>query len=495
MKIQWVTETRHGHGHVIFCGMGCVVNDADQIIDQALSILRRKPIAGYEIYMEESSHFQVESKDGKIDTFQTSHSIGVAFRILNRQRMGFSTITSQGRVLSTSDPFQKVREDPSWETERMIEDAIASTEVISADPCFDFAPVLKEHPPHPPIFDEALEGVSENVKIEKAKRLEEAVRSVDPRRIKKVRKVSYEEVLSRITLVNSNGLHFSYPSTLVSISATAVAEESGESEVGWDFDFSHFLNDLDVEKIGQEAGRKALESLGGRRIPSGTYPTLLRNDVASEFLSLLAHSFLAEQVQKGKSRLKGKKGERFFSSLLSIWDDGVYPDGISTSPIDGEGVPAQKTPLVTQGDISGYLYDRYWASRENLSSSGSNMESTGNSRRFSLKSPPGLGISNFFIKAGNHSFFSLLRDLYQGVVIKEVMGLHTVDPISGDFSLGCSGDWVEKGEKVHPVKSIAVAGNLFQLFQKVIGLGEDLRFFGKVGCPSLLVEGLEVSGN
>jgi PmbA protein len=100
-----------------------------------------------------------------------------------------------------------------------------------------------------------------------------------------------------------------------------------------------------------------------------------------------------------------------------------------------------------------------------------------------------------FIKPGNHSFSNLMRDLHQGVVIKEVMGLHTADPISGDFSLGCCGDWIDKGKKVYPVKSIAVAGNLFQLFRNVIGLGEDLRFFGKIGCPSLLVEGLEISGS
>ena len=129
-----------------------------------------------------------------------------------------------------------------------------------------------------------------------------------------MRKASYQEVLSRTTLINSNGLQFSYDHTLASVSVTAVAEESGESEVGWDFDVSHFFNDLDVEKVGRSAGRKALESLGGKRIPSGVYPVLLRNHVASEFLSLLAHSFLAEQVQKGKSPLKGKARRKIFFS-------------------------------------------------------------------------------------------------------------------------------------------------------------------------------------
>jgi PmbA protein len=377
----------------------------------------------------------------------------------------------------------------------MIEDAIIGAEAASVDPCFDFAPPLKDHPPHLPIFDETLAGIPEKTKIEKAKLTEETARSIDPGRIKKVRKASYEEILSRITLANSNGLKFTYSSSLVSASATAVAEESGESEMGWDFDFSHFFNDLDVESVGRKAGAKALERLGGKKIPSGMYPILLHNEVASEFLSLLAHSFLAEQVQKGKSHLEGKKGEKFFSPLLSIVDDGLYPKGISSSPVDGEGMPGQQTFLVTQGELSGYLYDRYWAHRENLSPMGSRVESTGSSRRPSIKLPPGIGISNLYTKQGQYSFPDLMKKFHQGVVIKEVMGLHTANPISGDFSLGCSGDWIERGERAYPIKSIAVAGNLFQLFRNVIGLGEDLRFFGKVGCPSLLVEGLEISGS
>jgi len=464
------------------------MEDADKVIDQALTILRKKPVDGYEIFLDQSSHFSVESKEGKVDTLEASHSGGMAFRILNHQRIGFSYTTF-------SNPSHSIRQDFLSKLEKIVNDAITSSEATSPDPCFDFAPMLKEPPLPLPIFDATLEGVSEKTKIEKAKCLEESARSVDPGRIKKVRKASYQESLSRKTLINSNGLQFSYSSTLTSISVTAIAEESGESEVGWDFDASHFFNDLEVEKIGQAAGRKALERLGGKRILSGVYPILIRNEVASEFLSLLAHSFLAEQVQKGKSPLKGKKGERFFSPLLSIVDNGLHPKGISTFPIDGEGMPSQRTFLVNQGEVSSYLYDRYWAHRENTSSLGSQVGSTGNSRRLNLKFPPGIGISNFYITPGNLPFSTLMKELHHGVVVEDVMGLHTVDPISGDFSLGCSGDWIDRGEKVHPVRSIALAGNLFKLFWKVIGVGEDLRFFGGVGSPSLLVEGLEISGN
>jgi PmbA protein len=176
-------------------------------------------------------------------------------------------------------------------------------------------------------------------------------------------------------------------------------------------------------------------------------------------------------------------------------DDGLFSKGISTAPIDGEGMPSQRTSLVAQGELTGYLYDRYWANRENLSSSGSPAGSTGNSRRHGIKFPPGVGISNFFIEPGDLDFSKLMENLSKGVVVEEVMGLHTIDPISGDFSLGCSGDWIDRGEKVHPVKSIAIAGNLFELFRKVIGVGEDLRFLGGVGSPSLLVKELLISGN
>jgi PmbA protein len=460
----------------------------DKIIDRVQRIVSGKPIDGYEIYFNRSSHFDVESKDGKIETLQTSWYLGMAFRILDHQRIGFSYATF-------SNPSPSAGENFLSEMDRMVEDAISSARATSKDPCFDFAPPLEAPPPKPLIFDETLEKISEETKIERAKCLEESTRSVDPERIKKVRKASYQEVISRTTLVNSNGLQFSYDHSLASVSVTAVAEESGESEVGWDFDVSHFFNDLDVEKAGRSAGRKALDRLGGKRIPSGAYPVLLRNEVASEFLSLLAHSFLADQIQKGKSPLKGRQGEGFFSPLVTILDDGTYPKGISTSPIDGEGMPSQRTSLVLQGEITGYLYDRYWANRENLSSLKSQFSSTGNSRRHGIKSPPGVGISNFYVEPGDQPFLRLMENLFTGVEVEGVMGLHTVDPISGDFSLGCSGDWIDKGEKVHPVKSIAIAGNLFELFRGVIGVGKDLRFFGGVGSPSLLIKELVISGN
>lgn len=463
------------------------MEDLEKIIEKAVGVLRKKSIEGYEIYINSYSQFDVESKDGKVDFLNVSQSTGMSIRVLKNQRMGFSYLTVSKSSSLKENWFEK-------EVEKVIDDAISASEALSSDPCLEFAPILKEEPPFPPIFDGSLESISESKKIEKAKILEQVTLSVDPK-IKKVRKASYQDSISRKILVNSNGYFFSFDTTLTSATVMAVAEDSGESEMGWDFDFSHFFNELDIERIGQRAGQMAIDKLGGRKINSGIYPVLLRNDVSSEFLSLLVHSFLAEQVLKGKSSLAGKIGERFFSPLISIFDDGLEPKGASCSPIDAEGTPSKKTPLVIKGEIKNYLYDIYWANRENLIFKEKKVKSTANSRRPTLKAPPVLGPSNLIIEKGNSPISEFLKKLNKGLLIDEVMGLHTVDPISGDFSLGCSGVWIEGGEKAYPVKSIAMAGNLFELFKKVIDVGNDFRFFGSVGCPSLLIESLEISGN
>ena len=187
------------------------------IIDQALRILQGKSIDGYEIHFNQSSHFDIESKDGKIETLQTDRYLGVAFRILNHQRIGFSYTT-------LSNPSPSAPRNFSGELDRMVEDAIRSAAATSPDPCFDFAPVLKASPPELPIFDKTLEGISEKIKIEKAKDLEASAKAVDSERIKKVRMASYQEVLSRTTLVNSNGVRCYYDHSLASVSVTAVAE-------------------------------------------------------------------------------------------------------------------------------------------------------------------------------------------------------------------------------------------------------------------------------
>jgi PmbA protein len=257
--------------------------------------------------------------------------------------------------------------------------------------------------------------------------------------------------------------------------------------MGWDFGFSNSFAGVDVAVIAKNASDKAVGLLGARKIPTMRCPAVLDNHVATEILEVLAPAFLAENVLKGKSLLSGKVGQEIFSPRLRIRDDGTLSGGMATAPFDGEGVPRQNSVLVEEGRLKGFLYDTYHARK-------SGTVSTGNATRSSSKSPPVMGASNFFIDKGDTPFPALLQGIDRGVLLTSVMGMHTANPISGDFSVGAAGFLIENGVVTAPVKGIAIAGNILDLFKCVEMVGNDLRLFGVVGSPSLRIAVLDVSG-
>ncbi len=442
-----------------------------EIASECVRRIKTRGVDGYEIYLSQSVSTSVEVRGGELESFKKAQSIGIALRILKHQRLGFS-------YLSIPD---------SSEVTRMIEDAIDGAANLPDDRFYGFPSPPAELPSTPVIHDGRIRDISAQQRIDKAMAMEAAAVAFDPKRVKRVGKAAYEDAERMVTIRNSEGVEAEYASSIFMGSVMAVSEEGSESEMGWDFDFHRHFEELDVVRIGREAARKARDKLGGRPIKTGFYPVLIRNQVASEFLSILAPSFTVENVRKGKSMLSQGVGSRVFSSTLSMYDDGLHPQGMATSPLDGEGVQRQRTPVVISGGITGFLSDFYWARREGG-------QSTGNSTREEIKAPPSLSISNLYIEGGKRQFNDLLGDLHKGVVIEEVMGLHTANPISGDFSLGATGFWVENGRTVHPVKGVAISGNVLALFQNIEEVGADLRFTGTLGSPSLRTGKLPVSG-
>ena len=216
-------------------------------------------------------------------------------------------------------------------------------------------------------------------------------------------------------------------------------------------------------------------------------PAVLDNHVAGEILEVLSQAFLAENVQKGKSLLAGRVGEELFSKLIRIRDDGTLKEGMGTAPFDGEGIPQQNTVLVEGGRLIGFLYDSYCAAKDKTIA-------TGNATRGNSKNPPRMGVTNFFVENGTVSPAALVAGIDKGIMITEVLGMHTANPVSGDFSVGGAGFLVEHGAVTVPVKGIAISGNILDLFRHVDLVANDLRFFGPVGSPSLRISALDVSG-
>lgn len=439
------------------------------LADTVESILSARATDGYEIMTGHSSTLAIEAREGQVDTFKSAEPVGVSIRLLKNGGMGFS-------YSSSFDPR---------DLEKMVDNALTGARAQ----CPDDANILPHGGkclPMPELFDEGVGKVDLSLKIERALELERLALAADSR-IKRVRKATYGETIYSIHIRNSNGLSGGYRGTSVSSSLAALAESDGDSQMGWDFEFGTGFDSVDIGRIAERAVARSVGMLGARKVPTMRAPVVLDNHVAAEFLELLAPSFSAENLFKGKSLLKGKEGERLFSALLTIRDDGTLAGGMATSPFDGEGVCHRNNLLVAGGVIRSFLYDTRYGAKFGKPSSG-------NSARGGVKGMPHLGVSNFFIENGPTAAAGLFTGITRGMLITGLIGMHTANPVSGDFSVGATGFLVENGEVTAPVKGVAISGNVLDIFAGVEMVGDDLRFYSPVGSPSLRISALDISG-
>lgn len=440
-----------------------------EAIEDLAKLLKNK-VDAWEIFYSQQNGLSIEAKNGKVDAFKVSSNAGVGLRVLKDKRIGFS-FTS---VLSKDS------------INELAENAVAGSKEVEADEFLSVPSPQKKPAEELMLFDSALDKVSEEDKIKKAIMLEQAARGFDPR-VTKVRKACYGESCVQSRLVNSAGIDVKKTATFITSSIMAVAEDRGDSQMGWDMDMGHFANDVDVAKVGRGAAKRAVDMLGARAIGTVKCPVLIENVIVGEFLEILAPSFYADNLNKGKSMLKGKEGKKIFNEKVTLWDNGLLPNGWNTSEYDGEGVPRQKTCLIAKGVCKNYIYDSYWAKREGKAS-------TGNASRSNFKSISTIGISNLYMEKGETDFEGLLRQMGNGLLITNILGAHTANPITGDFSFGASGLWVEGSNIAYPVRGAAISGNMLELFSKIDVVGSDSRFLGSVGAPSVLISEMEISG-
>ena len=443
---------------------------SEGIIENLVKMLKHR-VDAWEIFYSSQNGIAIEAKGGAVDAFKVSSSHGIGLRVLRGSRAGFAftSMLSGGSI------------------DELIDNAIMGSEGVEPDE-FISLPSLASRGTEQElmIFDPLLAQMPEEEKINKAVSLEQSAKGFDPR-ITKVRKASYHESFVTTRIVNFKGVDAGDMATFVSSSIMAVAEDKGDSQMGWEMGMGHFATDVDVVKVGRDAAKRAVDMLDARTIKTIKCPVVIENVIVCEFLEVLAPSFLSDNIVKGKSMLKGKKGEKVFSPNLTIWDNGLLPNGWSTSRVDGEGVPRHKTCLVDKGVCAAYLYDTYWAKREGA-------VSTGSAARSNFKSVATVGISNLYMEKGEKDLEGLLASMDKGLFITNILGANTANPITGDFSFGATGLWVEGGKISYPVRGAAITGNILRLFSNVEFAGRDLRFIGRVGAPSLLISEMEISG-
>jgi PmbA protein len=365
--------------------------------------------------------------------------------------------------------------------------ALASARARTADPAVTIPETLDPIPQADlALRDPAYDRLTIDDAAAWAARLEEAARGADPR-VFSVRKPSFQAEDERRLIRLHTGETREWRATSFSLHAETGARQGEDAQSGFAAASARFLSSLDAAAVGREAAVRAVELLGAEESPSGSFPALLDARVARDVLELLAPSLLGRTHEKGKSLFQGKVGKRVFGERVDVWDDGLLRGGADTQPLDDEGSARRRTGCVRGGVLEKLLHDRASARRAGTATTGNGAAGE--------RSPVEPDATNLYIGAGaGGTAREMLARMGRGLWVREVMGLHTVDEISGDFSLGCSGLWIERGEVARPFTGAAVSGNLLDLLLRIEEVGGDLTFEGSVGAPSLLLGAIDFAG-
>jgi PmbA protein len=273
--------------------------------------------------------------------------------------------------------------------------------------------------------------------------------------------------------------------------SVAMATEDGESQIGYAVDAARALEDLDPGPVAREAADRAVRMLGATKPPTRTIPVVFDRMVAPSLLGVLLAGLSAEEVQKRRSLFADRIGQQVGAAGLRLVDDGRLVAGPGAAPFDGEGVPTGRTVLIEDGKLQCFLHNTASAARE-----GGEVHSTGNARRGSFKSTPGISAHNLFLEPGDLDQAGLLSRAGEGLLVQDVSGVHSgANPITGDFSVGVSGLLFRDGQLAEPVREATVAAHLLDILKGIDAVGSDLRFTtGSIGGSSLLIGEMTVAG-
>lgn len=305
-------------------------------------------------------------------------------------------------------------------------------------------------------------------------------------RIISVRSASWRDGWGSSFFATTNGLSGWESGSGASCCVSVLAQSGNFTEMGGYGIDSMKLDELDLVRCARTAARQTVAALGGTQIETGRYTIMIDPEAAAALVDVIGGLFCASDVRRGRSMMKDKLGEQIASSCVSLTDDGCIPWKPGSSSWDSEGVPTSRTELIKDGVASAYLYNLQYAMKDGV-------PSTGNCSR-GMSSLPDVGTTNLIFEAGTESPESLRSQLALGMYVTEFMGLHTIDPVSGDFSIGAKGHKIEKGELTSPISGVTIASNLLEFMKNISVAGSDLTYSSSTAAPTLVVDNVVIAG-
>ncbi len=434
-----------------------------ELARKALRLAEKAGAEEAEIYYAANRSTGVNFKKDAIENAKDRFSEGIGIRAIVNGAVGFASTNSAAQI------------------ENAVEVAVAEARVRESDPDWVSLPSNGKYPKVSGIFDKKVKALELEACIEYALALIEGTKEV-PGTLPT--SGGFTRAKGRQLILNTNGIEIEEESTAVS-GFVDVITVNGQTSTAYDFAVSRSL-DIDFFALGKNAAELALKSNGGIKIEPQKTDVVFHPFALSDIIEeALAPSLDADNIQKGRSGLIDKLGEELTVPELNIYDDGLIEAGIETSVSDDEGVPSQRTTVIEKGVLETYLYDSYTAGKAGV-------KSTGNGSRSSYTSPPSVGLRNFII---DYPKMDVIADTRSGVFVNTVIGAHTANSISGDFSVEARNAFtIKDGALDKPVKSLMISGNAFELLKQITGAGFDVRKVGGIITPSIRVSNMSVVG-
>jgi PmbA protein len=445
---------------------------ATVVVDKAL----RAGASDAEVTIREGDEFSTTVRMGEVETLKESGSRGVGLRVLVEAENGY-------RVASTSSS------DLTPEgIEHLVRGAVQLAQVTSVDPFAGLAEPgeFGQLDGDLGLFHEDVYSLPTEERIAWAKRAEAAAMAVDTRLVNSDG-ASFDAATGRRIFANSRGFVGQYRSSYCSIAVSPIAQGAqGEMQRDYWWSQARAFRDLDQpEDVGREAARRTLRMLDARRVPTQQAPVVFAPEVARGLVGAVFDAASGDAIYRQASIFAGKLGEAVAAESVTVVDDGTIAGGFGTSPFDAEGLPSRRTVIVEKGVLRNYILNTYTGRK--LS-----MKSTGNAGR-GLAGNPYVDAGNLFLEAGTQPADEILRGVQQGLYVTRLMG-QGVNLVTGDYSRGAAGLWIENGVLAYPVHEITIAGNLKEMLRNITAVGSDLVFRGAAAAPTLRVDGMTIAG-
>ena len=375
--------------------------------------------------------------------------------------------------------------------DRFVKDALELVELSQEDPFAGPAdPKLLTDPKNAPdldLFDPAGGAVNAAQAIAMAKKGEDAARAFD-KRITNSEGATFGRTAGGAAIVLSSGFRAAYKGSYASLSVVPVADdEGGKKRRGYHWTAKRYLSEMDDPvKVGEEAARRTVRKLGAKSVATGEFPVVFDPDAARSILGMLAGCIMGSSIWRKASYLVGREGTEVASSLVTVVDDPLIPRAPGSRPYDGEGLASRKNVVVEKGILRTYLCDSYAARKLSR-------ESTGNASRGG-GAGVGCSTSNFILQPGADSPESIVKGTKRGLYVTDMMGFG-FNAVTGDFSRGASGFWIENGELTFPVSEVTISLNVDDLYKRIDAIGTDLDLRTSTAAPTIRVAKMTVAGS